>query len=398
MIRLEELARRTKATLCLACGKCTGNCPLAELEHGHSPRRLVARALADLEADGRILVRKCLTCGACEERCPEGVAFVDFVREVRALLPPEERASCPHHQVLMQATRLMASGESARKRLEWLSEDLRVAEKGDVLLFVGCLPLFDAVYADLGIRSTDIARSAVRILNRLGIEPVVRAEEVCCGHDLLWAGDPESYRALAEKNAALFAETGAKTIVTACAECARTLALSYPETLKNFKYEVVHLATFLAGRLKELGIEQGTADAETTVTFQDPCRLSRHLGVVVDPRAVLEAIPGLRLEEMSLSAGNARCCGTSGFQHCDAESRRLQTIRIAEARATGAELLVTACPKCRIHFTCAQEEDARRARVDGREPMKRMRTEDLAVLVAEALEKAAAPAAAQGGE
>ncbi|MBM3319754.1 MAG: 4Fe-4S dicluster domain-containing protein, partial [Candidatus Eisenbacteria bacterium] len=96
MIRLEELARRTKATLCLACGKCTGNCPLAELEHGHSPRRLVARALADLEADGRILVRKCLTCGACEERCPEGVAFVDFVREVRALLPPEERASCPH--------------------------------------------------------------------------------------------------------------------------------------------------------------------------------------------------------------------------------------------------------------------------------------------------------------
>jgi Fe-S oxidoreductase len=30
--------------------------------------------------------------------------------------------------------------------------------------------------------------------------------------------------------------------------------------------------------------------------------------------------------------------------------------RLREARATGAETLVTACPKCQIHFRCAMED------------------------------------------
>lgn len=397
MMRLEELARKTKATLCLACGKCTGNCPLADLEHGHSPRRLVARALAGLEADGRALARQCLTCGACEERCPEGVSFVEFVREVRALLPREERASCPHHRVLAQATRLMASGGGRPRRLEWLEPDLRVASEGPVFLFVGCLPLFDAVYADLGIRPTDIARSAVRILNRLGIEPVVSPGEVCCGHDILWGGDPGDFRALAEKNAAAIASSGAKTVVTTCAECARTLALSYPEALGRFAPEVLHLSSFLAARAGDLVFEAADG-AERVVTYHDPCRLGRHLGVVDEPRALLRGLPGVRLEEMEASGKEARCCGTSGFLHCDAESRRLQTLRLDEARATGAELLVTACPKCLIHFACARKEDERRARLRGdAAKLEPMEAEDLTVLVADALAKTAPAAASQGG-
>jgi Fe-S oxidoreductase len=294
----------------------------------------------------------------------------------------------------------MASRESTPRRLDWLEPDLRIAAEGPVFLFVGCLPLFEPVYADLGLRLMEIARSAVRILNGLGIEPVVRGEEVCCGHDLLWGGDPgNEFRALAEKNAALIQSTGAKTVVTACAECARTLALSYREVVRTFTPEIVHLASFVARRSGELVFAPENGDGEKVVTYQDPCRLGRHLGVIDEPRALLGGIPGVRLAEMVPSGADSRCCGTSGFLHCDAESRRLQSLRLADARATGAELLVTACPKCLIHFTCAQKEDERRARLSGlAEETTRMRAEDLTVLVAGALEKAALTTPSQGGD
>jgi len=39
---------------------------------------------------------------------------------------------------------------------------------------------------------------------------------------------------------------------------------------------------------------------------------------------------------------------------CSSHSKAIQTDRIQEAIQTGAQTLITACPKCRIHLTCAQ--------------------------------------------
>ncbi|MBN1825342.1 MAG: (Fe-S)-binding protein [Candidatus Eisenbacteria bacterium] len=399
MTKLEDLARRTSATLCLGCGKCTGVCPLSELRESYSPRRLVARALNDREPEATELVRQCLTCGACEELCPEGVAFVDFVRGAREATAVEERASCPHHEILQQATRLMAQGKSREDRLSWLTPDLKVAKKGKVLLFVGCAPLFDTVFSGLGVETVEIARSAIRLLNRIGIEPVVRSDEVCCGHDLFWSGDREGFLRLAERNAAMIRESGAETVVTACAECARTLTKDYPGAAPGFAAEVKHITSFLMDRIEELGLYELSDDSFSgqTVTFQDPCRLGRHLGMTEPPRTMLGAVPGLRIVEMERSGRAARCCGTSGFQHCDAESREMQTRRLEEAAATGAETLVTACPKCLIHFTCALREDASRPRFEGgAAPRRAIRITDITTLVSSALAGRTRPVATQG--
>jgi Fe-S oxidoreductase len=59
---------------------------------------------------------------------------------------------------------------------------------------------------------------------------------------------------------------------------------------------------------------------------------------------------------------DAQCCGTPGFIHCDGDARALQQQRLDDAVATGADRLLTACPKCRIHFACAQSEDVLRGR------------------------------------
>jgi Fe-S oxidoreductase len=92
------------------------------------------------------------------------------------------------------------------------------------------------------------------------------------------------------------------------------------------------------------------------VTYQDPCRLGRHLGVYEAPRTALGAVPGVELVEMRRSGPRALCCAGSAWSSCDRHSKAIQVERLREARATGAEVMVTACPKCQIHLRCAMRD------------------------------------------
>lgn len=355
---LATLRRTTRAALCQECGKCTTMCPLAA--SGDFAARLIACQDSEQAVQARTAaVQRCLTCSACEVRCPQEVRFVAFVRGVRELIPPVARWPCPHGQVLQSAARMMASADLPARDTDWIGEGLKVAQTGEIALFVGCLPLFNLVFEqELGVEMMEIARAAIRVLNHLGIQPVLVGHERCCGHDLLWSGDREAFTALAKANAAAFAEREVTHILTTCAECCRTWRLDYPEVVPEYQPRVQHVAEFLADRIecKELAFE---GDGVSTVTYQDPCRLGRHLGVYDPPRQVLGAVPGTTVVEMTRTGRDAVCCGTAGFVHCDSASRRLQGERLRSAAETGAEKLLTACPKCLIHFTCAQVEDRR---------------------------------------
>ncbi len=382
---LAELRRATAASLCVECGKCSTLCPLAEHDD-YSASRVAAIRDPDAELSRRAgAVQRCLTCSLCEIRCPQGVRFSDFVRGLRPEIPRSLRQACPHGEVLQAAARLMARAPDLERDLSWLDDDLRVAEEGELALFVGCLPLFDALFEDeLGIRTLDIARAAIRLLNRLDVEPVVLRQERCCGHDLLWSGDRQGFETLAAANAGTFKARGVREILTTCAECCRTWRLDYPEVTDGYRPRVRHLAEFLAERIAAGELEAGRPDsgaaANGAVTFHDPCRLGRQLGVYEEPRRLLETATGDRFVEMARSGADAVCCGSPGFIRCDAASRGLQAERLRSAAAAGAECMVTACPKCLIHFNCAQSEDRRLGR---RSPP--VRVQDLTVFSAERL-------------
>jgi Fe-S oxidoreductase len=95
---------------------------------------------------------------------------------------------------------------------------------------------------------------------------------------------------------------------------------------------------------------------ERKVVYQDPCRLGRHLGIYDPPREVLRAVPGVELVEMRRTRHAATCCAGGTWSNCDRFAKKIQVDRLREARATGADLLATACPKCQIHFTCAMKD------------------------------------------
>jgi len=94
------------------------------------------------------------------------------------------------------------------------------------------------------------------------------------------------------------------------------------------------------------------------VSYHDPCRLGRGLGVYDAPREVLRAVPGLELVEMEHSRESARCCGTSCWINCSGYSKLMQVKRLQEAEQAGVESLVTTCWQCALHLRCATRAEA----------------------------------------
>ncbi|MDY7041521.1 MAG: (Fe-S)-binding protein, partial [Chloroflexota bacterium] len=216
---IKQAIANNRAYYCLECGKCTATCPVARQNDAFSPRRMVEEVI---EGHGEALLESpvmwaCLTCRRCSEICPSDVLYSEFTRDLRVLAREiGHEGACTHGDAIQTWMRMMADPALKQNRLGWLAEDLEVSATSDTVYWVGCLPYYDALFRKQGFQGVEIARAAVRVLNALGIAPLVLADERCCGHDLLWQGNVGTFRRLAELNLELLRGIGAKRIVTAC--------------------------------------------------------------------------------------------------------------------------------------------------------------------------------------
>lgn len=359
MSNLQDIIKENGVWNCLDCGKCSSICPIThwETRQHTGPRQLIEKSIQGRSEElmDEPLFWACLTCMRCNELCPSGVNFSEFVRGARNLARSHNRfGDCTHSEMIQTWGRMQTNPDMRQKRLNWVQDDMEFSEDADTVYFVGCIPYYDPLFTKIGVEGVQIAQAAVRILNHLGIKPLVLAEERCCGHDQLWEGDVETFQALARINIERLKATKAKRIVTTCPECVRTLKLDYPQYVGELGMEVLHLSELLAQH--GLSIPELPANtAPTRVTYQDPCRLGRHLGIYDAPRQVIGDI-GLELVEMEHSRASSQCCGSSCWRACGQTSKSIQVERLKEAKATGAETLVTTCLKCQIHLKCAQND------------------------------------------
>lgn len=353
----KAILTETQINYCMECGVCTASCPVSRHLTTFSPRQIIKRSMND---DGGPLPKEifaCLTCGRCSVRCPVGIDFPEFARHVRAnaleagVLPLES-----HHGIFQTIAQMHTMGLSQR-RTAWAEGVGAHAETGDVLLFVGCLPYFEPVFGYLALSSLEMAKSALRLLNRLGITPALRYDECCCGHDALYSGKTDTFVRLAERNLRMVEASGARTVLFICPEGYLTFKQHYPEHLGPLPFEVMHLSEFLATKLPGASLAF-SENGKGPVTFHDPCRLGRLSGIYEAPRALLNLVPGRPLVEMGRTRENALCCGTTAWMECSESSKAIRVERLQEAMQTGAGTLVTACPKCMIHFTCTSRADA----------------------------------------
>jgi Fe-S oxidoreductase len=71
---------------------------------------------------------------------------------------------------------------------------------------------------------------------------------------------------------------------------------------------------------------------------------------------LINAVEGVSLVEMEHSGEDAMCCGVSSMMSCNEDARSLRVSRMEEIRATGADTMITSCPKCVSHFECLKFE------------------------------------------
>jgi len=379
MPEIAEVARKTRAWACYDCGKCTATCPIARAGSDYSPRRHVLttnmRQQEELVGNGTLFA--CLTCRLCDQRCPAEVSYTELIQQLREMRHHEGvEPECPHGGALQSAMRMMAKGTTQQDRLSWLTKDLKTeSAKGTVFYWTGCTMYYDAFFPELEIATLEGTRAAVRIMNKLGEVPVVSQDERCCGHDLLWNGDRKNFELLAKHNVQLVADSGAEVLVTSCAECLRTWKIDYEPFFKGKMPRIMHISEFVGERQAELRFK---SNRTRRVTFQDPCRLGRHLGIYDPPRQMLKSIPGIELAEMPRSGRRATCCAGGTWSNCDRFAKKIQVQRLREARGTGAEVLATACPKCQVHLRCAMKDPNLGGEI-------KIEMRDVAELVAEAL-------------
>ena len=359
--RIKGIIRDKSLSMCLDCGKCSASCPRMLSGKEYSPRLLAHKLIAEPDNESFIenSVWECLTCGLCEERCPSGVQVRDFIMEMRTLLAGTKglKGSRSHDGALHSWMRLMTSPNLEQNRLDWLGTELRVAQSGPIAFFTGCAPYFDVFFSGIEVNTLSIVRDSIRLLNFLDIVPVVLKEERCCGHDLLWTGDRENFETLCRLNYQEFQAAGVKEVVVSCPECYQVLSQFMPGVVPGMDLKVTLLLDLLRREVHKGGIT--FKPMKRRITYQDPCRLGRLEGSCETPRALIQMVPELVLKDMKNSGRSSICCGNNAFINCDAYSKRIQVERLQEAKATRANLLVTSCPKCMIHMTCAMRDPYR---------------------------------------
>ena len=316
-------------------------------------------------------------CGGCDVACKRNLDYeIQLMLEaLRARLVEKGLGPMPAHAEITEKIERTRNyyGKDQAQRLDWLPKDIKVADRADILFFVGCKPAFV---------DTEIAVSTARILNAANTDFMLMQDEPCCGHLVYITGQVEKARKLAEDNLKSIRETGASTVVFCCAEGYKTIKVDYPKLLgiatSDLGFEVLHI-TELADQMVKSGKLLLKNSVDMKVTYHDPCNLGRlsepwvpwqgvredwgvfnpprnmrrgiH-GVYEPPRDLLKAIPGLSLVEMVRHHENAWPSGNDGgvIEAFPDDAKWTARERLGEAASTGAEAIVSACPGCKEIF------------------------------------------------
>jgi Fe-S oxidoreductase/nitrate reductase gamma subunit len=346
------------------CGRCVQACPSNGAGEPLAPRDFVQAKrlglwqqhspvgdLRFLNPDRQIDSQAawyCTTCAACMEICPVyGVPF-KVISKKRALLV-EEGKDVP--DLMNQTLERLFNYEnpwvaSKRERATW-AKGLEIpvlkadGKASPLCYFVGCTTSFDA-------RAQGIAKAFTAILKQAGTRfGILGDKEPCCGDIARVTGETGLFQEKRENALELFDRMGILEVVTSSPHCFHSFFHEYPGRPFGVRHYTQVLRELVAARRLTFKNSQ-----TLTVTYHDPCYLGRHNRFFEEAREIIRAIPGTKLVEMTHHGPDSLCCGGGGGRMwLGTELRgeaRMSEIRMKEARDTGAEVLITACPLCLI--------------------------------------------------
>ena len=358
---------------CVACGRCTDACPATEAGKPLSPMAIVQDIrghfnqvaplveksrrgpAGDSEIElpqklhGDVIAAEslwsCTTCNACNAVCPLGVSPVNFITDMRRFQIGSGELSGPPAVSLQKVQRSGNPwGLPARERFNWAEgldvPTVKTNPDFEVLYWIGCSASYDR-------RIQKVAHAVVKLLDLAGVNyATLGPEERCTGEFARRMGDEFLFQEQAGTNIEVLNRYEVKKVITHCPHCLNSLSQDYPQF--GGDYDVVHHSVFLSDLIMQGKLEVDPAQAGT-VTYHDPCYLSRVNKKTREPRKVLASAVGAgALKEMPRNRRGASCCGAGGGRMWfdDEPDQRIGRNRVSEAIATGAETLAVSCPFC----------------------------------------------------
>ena len=355
---------------CTECGRCQDACPayasgkplspkklildLRDHLHEHGPRLLAGEtkrapdgvALVDATIAEETLWA-CTNCRACMEACPVFIEHVPKIIEMRRQLVMEEGRVPETMQAAMRSleSRGHPFAGATATRLDWCKDlDVRVLPEGgsaDYLYWVGCSTA-------LNPRNQKVARAFSQLMKEAGVDfAILGNDEACTGDAARRMGNEYLFQTMARRNIEVIQSRQVKKIVTTCPHCFNSLKNEY--TQFGAAFEVYHHSQLLADLIDE-GRLKPAPGGVGKVTFHDPCHLGRYNETYDEPRAVIDATPGIDRVEMPRHRQNSFCCGAGGGRMFAEEpiEQRVGNLRAKEALATGSQTLSVACPFCML--------------------------------------------------
>jgi Fe-S oxidoreductase len=354
---------------CIGCGQCLMVCPVVEAtnltpvvlnrvaQSGNMPAD--AASVATLKS----FIFGCFQCGRCNEVCPQGASRQRMTMWSRSRILDDTpiqydrlikwRGPNAGLDAAIIKRFLALSRVSDRRLLGAL--DRKTFRRADTALYFGCYAL----------GSPELCHALMCLHDKLGLDyEVVAGFEWCCGEPMGLAGRFDEYDRLNRnlfENA--FGQIQPKRVITGCAEC--NAALLHQQKFYGAKFEVVYSSAWVREHLADFKLKP----TEMPVALHDACKAGRlpadgyfpAPAMYEEPREVIRAFG--KLKEMAHNRENANCCGDTA-SGADRESTLEASANVLdEARAAGAQLLVTECAGCYERFGGFQRKTGHPVRV-----------------------------------
>jgi glycolate oxidase iron-sulfur subunit len=389
---------------CVHCGFCLPTCPTHVLwgQEMDSPRgriHLMAQAHTDdvLTETAVGHFDNCLGCLACVSSCPSGVAYDALIEHTRHTV--EREYERPRGERLMRGA--IFSLFPYRRRLRLLRGPLRAYQASGVSSLVRRSGLLDRVSPALatmervspplsapppplpervaavgrararvgmlvgcvqGAFFPEVNTATARVLAMEGCDVVIPRDQGCCGALSGHVGRLEESADFARRLVEVFEREGVDRVVVNSAGCGssmkhvdRTLSEAGADAAwvrrgRAFSAKVADLTEFLV----ELGPRAERHPVPLHVAYHDACHLSHGQGVTSAPRALLAAIPELRVSELP---EREICCGSAGVYNLlkPEPARELGDRKARGVVESGAQVLVSGNPGCTLQIASAME-------------------------------------------
>lgn len=381
---------------CIHCGCCNSRCPTFDLlgDERDSPRGRIYLMKEMLEngraPDEEIVthIDRCLSCNGCLTSCPSNVDYMHLVDHARSHIEDNYRrpwsdrlrrrvlaAVLPYPDRFRRAIAVARPFRGLAGMLETIGP---LKSYGAMLRQVPVAPPATEPRLAVGTHATtlertqrviipsgcvqpvldpEINRSAIRVLNLVGVDVVISDDDNCCGALVHHLGRKEQALGQARRNIDAWhpriASGEIDAIVITASGCGTTIKdyghmfkhdPAYAEKAAQVAKATQDVTEFLAA----MELPKPDKKLALKVAYQSACSLQHGQKITNQPRKLLLRA-GFKITRPD---DEYMCCGSAGtYSILQPElSRQLRDTKVAKLEATGADLIASGNIGCLTHL------------------------------------------------